>query len=178
MQIETARLKLLELVEADVKDIFVLHCKEEVARYNTIGIPENIEVTRKVLAPLLIPKDSGEKDSFSWTIRLKEANEFIGEIGFSLAPSRYKLATLHYSILPQFWGQGFATESVRAILAYCFENLHLHRIEAGCAVGNTASIRVLEKVGMQCEGRKRKVLPLRTGWSDNFEFAILKEDIL
>jgi RimJ/RimL family protein N-acetyltransferase len=49
-------------------------------------------------------------------------------------------------------------------------------MEAGCAVENYASIRVLEKVGMQKEGRRRKVLPLQNGWSDNFEFAILDGD--
>ena len=178
MPIETVRLKLVRLTEADVEDIFVLHSKEEVARFNTIGIPKNSLVTRKILEPLLSTQDSKVKNSFSWTIRLEETDKFLGEIGYSLAPARYKLATLRYCILPEYWGHGFATEAVKAILSYCFEELNLHRIEAGCAIDNYASIRVLEKVGMQREGRKRKVLPLQTGWSDNFEFAILEEDFI
>ncbi|MEX0287668.1 MAG: GNAT family N-acetyltransferase [Flavobacteriaceae bacterium] len=178
MNIDTARLKMVPLSSEDVEDIFQLHSEEEVARYNTIGIPENTEVTRKVLEPLLATVKEEERTAFSWTIRLKEEGEFIGEIGFSLAPARYKLATIHYSILPKFWGKGYATEAVKALLKFCFEGLGLHRIEAGCAIENLASIRVLEKVGMRQEGRKRKVLPLKDGWSDNFEFAILKEDYL
>ena len=54
--------------------------------------------------------------------------------------------------------------------------LRLHRIETGCAVGNIGSIRVLEKAGMVREGRLRQVLPLRSGWSDNFKYSILETD--
>ena len=178
MNIETVRLKMVPLTETDVEDIFKLHSEEEVARFNTIGIPENSEVTRKILEPLLPSAKEQEKVAFSWTIRLPETDTFIGEIGFSLAPARYKLATLHYSLLPMYWGNGYATEAVNALLKHCFLELDLHRIEAGCAIDNLASVRVLEKVGMQLEGRKRKVLPLKTGWSDNFEFAILRDEYL
>ncbi|MBT8185037.1 MAG: GNAT family N-acetyltransferase [Eudoraea sp.] len=177
MVIETQRLRLVDLCLADVQDIFLLHSCETVARYNTIGIPSDSEVTRKILAPILEQNDNNPGKEFSWTIRKKDSNTFIGEIGISLAPERYKLATLHYSILPEYWGKGFATEAAFALIKYCFEVLNLHRIEAGSAVDNLASIRVLEKLGMQREGRKRKVLPLKKGWSDNFEFALLEEDL-
>ena len=61
-------------------------------------------------------------------------------------------------------------------MQYGFKELRLHRIEAGCAVENFGSIKVLEKVGMKKEGRKRKSLPLKSGWSDSFEYAILSTD--
>lgn len=176
MLIETERLKLLDLTQADLDDMFLLHSDEAVARYNTIGIPMDREITRKILAPLLEQTNNENKDDYSWTIRDKHTDAFLGEIGISLAPARYQLATLHYSLLPEYWGNGFATEAAIGLIKYCFEELDLHRIEAGCAVDNLASIRVLEKLGMQQEGRKRKVLPLKEGWSDNYEFAILKED--
>ena len=48
--------------------------------------------------------------------------------------------------------------------------------EAGTAVENIGSIRVLEKAGMTREGQKRKVLPLKKGWSDNYIYAILEDD--
>ena len=176
MIIETERLILSDLTEADVQHIFLLHSNKEVAKYNTIGIPLDIEVTRKILAPILEQDQDKRKSDFSWTIKKKDTGEFLGEIGLSLAPERYRLATLHYSLLPEYWGKGFATEAAKTLITYCFEELNLHRIEAGCAVDNIASIRVLEKLGMHREGRKRKVLPLKTGWSDNFEFAILEED--
>ena len=67
-------------------------------------------------------------------------------------------------------------ESLKAIISFGFETLKLHRIEAGCAVDNIGSFKVLEKAGMIREGRLRQVLPLKTGWSDNFEYSILETD--
>ena len=83
---------------------------------------------------------------------------------------------MYYNLLPEYWGKGYATEAVRAVLKFGFTVLKLHRMEAGCAVGNIASIRVLKKVGMQMEAQRRKVLPLQQGWTDNYEFAILDTD--
>ena len=49
-------------------------------------------------------------------------------------------------------------------------------MEAGCAVENIASSKVLEKVGMTREGMKRKKLPIRGQWKDNYFYGILEED--
>jgi len=82
-----------------------------------------------------------------------------------------------YKIHPDFWNKGFATEGLKAVIDFGFETLKLHRIEAGCAVDNIGSLKVLEKAGMLQEGRGRKLLPLKQGWSDNFKYAILETDI-
>ena len=75
-------------------------------------------------------------------------------------------------------GKGYATEAVKRLLGFAFHDLKLHRVEAGCDVDNLASARVLEKAGLQREGRKRKVLPIRGDWKDNFIYGILEEDFL
>ncbi|MEL7219689.1 MAG: GNAT family protein [Bacteroidota bacterium] len=77
---------------------------------------------------------------------------------------------------PNHWGSGYATEAVQAILAFGFEQLQLHRIEAGVATANIASIKVLERVGMLREGLCRKILPIRGEWYDNYMYAMLEED--
>ncbi len=69
-----------------------------------------------------------------------------------------------------------ATEALERIIQFGFEDLKLHRIEAGCAVNNIASYKVMEKCGMIREAHRRKLLPLKSGWSDNYEYAILEED--
>jgi ribosomal-protein-alanine N-acetyltransferase len=75
-----------------------------------------------------------------------------------------------------YWNKGFATESLKAVIDFGFDTLNLHRIEAGCAVNNIGSFKVLEKSGMIREGRLRQVLPLKSVWSDNFEYSILETD--
>ncbi len=50
-------------------------------------------------------------------------------------------------------------------------------MEAGVASENTRSIRVLEKIGMTKEGLRRKILPIRGEWKDNYHFAIVEDDL-
>ena len=159
--------------ENDIPAIFLLHSCPEVARYNTIGIPKHQQVTKNVLSKKINPSDPTH---LGWTIR-NEVNEFIGEVGLVLAPSRFKKAEISYSLLPSFWNNGYATEVVTHFIRYAFNDLQLHRLEAGVAINNKASIRVLEKCGMKKEGQHRKTLPLGDRWSDSLSYAILKEDM-
>ena len=110
-----------------------------------------------------------------WVI-FDRKNTFLGEAGLVLAPKRFKKAEISYSLLPEHWNKGLGTEVAATLLKNCFQQLDLHRVEAGVAVKNFASIRVLEKVGMRREGTHVKILPLSTGWSDNYSYALLKEE--
>lgn len=114
--------------------------------------------------------------NYTFAIAYKADSQFIGLIALKLRSRKYNSGEVWYKLHPSYWGRGFGTEALDRVLDFGFDTLHLHRIEAGCAVNNTASIKLLEKVGMIREGRKRQVLPLKSGWSDNFEYAILDTD--
>lgn len=178
MNLKSPRLKLIELTEADIIDVHNSNCHPQVARYNTIGIPKAIAETAQLLAPIFDDQVKEIRTLYGWAIRQQKDNNFIGEVGLKLGPSRFKIAELYYSLHPTYWGQGFATEAALAILHFGFIGLELHRIEAGVAVDNNASIRLLERIGMTREGRKRKVLPIAGEWVDNYHYAILEEDYL
>ena len=175
MHLTTSRLILRPLTDADIPEMHGLFSDPQVARFNTIGILENESETRNILAPYF-DQSTSEPSSLSWVILSKDAAKFIGEIGMGLAPSRYRKAEIHYSLLPVFWGQGLATEAVQCIVDHGFNRLGLHRIEAGVAVDNLASIKLLERIGFIREGRKRQILPLKDGWSDNFHYGLLDND--
>ena len=168
--LHTDRLTLIPLTVAHVPAVFALHAQPEVAAFNTIGIPKNQSTTEAILAPKL---DPANKAHLGWIIANKQG-VFMGEISLILAPERFKKGEISYSLHPDYWENGFAIAAVKKLLEYAFTSLDLHRVEAGVAVDNAKSIRVLEKAGMQREGRHRKILPLITGWSDNFSYAILK----
>tara|TARA_B110000037_G_scaffold31375_1_gene37705 strand:+ start:38 stop:364 length:327 start_codon:yes stop_codon:yes gene_type:complete len=104
---------------------------------------------------------------------LKRKQYFYWRIGNA---AYYNKGEIYYSLIPEFWNKGFATEAVQAILKYGFVTLNLHRIEAGVATQNLNSIKLLEKVGMTREGMHRKILPIRGEWVDNYSYAILEED--
>ncbi|MEO0823099.1 MAG: GNAT family protein, partial [Pseudomonadota bacterium] len=66
--------------------------------------------------------------------------------------------------------------AVSRILQLCFEELDLHRLSATTDVENDASWRVMERLGMQCEGRLRHHRQVRGTWRDSYLHAILKSD--
>lgn len=168
------RLNLRLVTPADLEAIHALHALPEVDRYNTLGIPDNLEQTQQLLREWIAASHRAQQPEYTFAIT--DDNLFIGLIALKVGSEKYRRAEVWYKLDVAYWGNGYATEALTAVLAYGFGALNLHRIEAGCAVANTGSVRVLEKVGMVIEGRKRKVLPLKTGWSDNFEYAILEKE--
>jgi ribosomal-protein-alanine N-acetyltransferase len=73
-------------------------------------------------------------------------------------------------------GRGYMTDAVRTILRFAFHNLHLHRVEAACLPHNTASIRLLEKVGFRKEGYARSYLCIDGRWQDHILYGIVSDD--
>lgn len=169
---QSERLFFSPLTAKDVSSIHALHSIPEVVTFNTIGIPANKAATSAILTQKLDPKNTAHR---GWIIRDFQQN-FIGEMGLVLAPQRFKKAEISYSIHPTHWRKGYATEALCKGLEFAFNTLKLRRIEAGVAVANLPSIRVLEKAGLRREGQHRKILPLITGWSDNYTYAILATD--
>jgi len=173
---QTERLLISPISLSDLDKIHSLHSLPETDKFNTLGIPENINQTEKIIEDWIEKNSNPEKRNFTFKVELLENKLFIGLISLNLGKPKFKNAEVWYKFHFDFWNKGYATESLNRILTFGFEELKLHRIEAGCAVDNIGSIRTLEKVGMLKEGRKRKVLPLKNGWSDTFEYAILATD--
>jgi ribosomal-protein-alanine N-acetyltransferase len=176
MQLQTPRLLLSELTLADLADVHLLHTSPEVDEYNTLGIPENIGVTRMLVLEWLEQQNAQPRQNYIFSLKLESSQEFIGLIALKPGKPNYKNAEVWYKLLPAHWRQGYALEALKEVLKFAFGPLGLHRVEAGCAVDNTGSIKLLERVGMKPEGRKRQVLPIRGQWADNYIYAILESD--
>jgi [ribosomal protein S5]-alanine N-acetyltransferase len=176
MDILSNRLILKEISWEDLEDIHKLHSFPEVDEFNTIGIPNNVEETKELIRPLIEGQANFPIKSFTWKIVTKDLNDFIGMAGMNLSCDKFKSGEIYYKLLPQHWGKGYATEISRILVKFGFENLHLHKIEAGVATENIKSIRVLEKSGMTREGLRRKILPIRGEWKDSYHYAIVEDD--
>lgn len=168
---------MLRLIEwSDLKAIHNLHCLPETDEFNALGIPESILVTKDVIAPWISENELEEVKNYTFAIEAIQDKSFMGLFGFKLGNKKYKRGEVWFKLHVNHWNKGYGTECLKAVVKYGFDTLNLHRIEAGCAVDNIGSIKVLEKAGMSREGRGRQVLPLKSGWSDNFEYAILESD--
>lgn len=177
MKIQTNRLTLRDLLDKDLDNIHELLSLPETDQYNTLGIPENVETTKNILTEWLITQRQNPRNSYILYIETTNTQKFIGLIALNIGKPKYKTAEVWYKIHKDNWNNGYATESLIRLVRYGFHNLNLHRIEAGCAVENIASKKVLEKAGMVREGIKRKKMPVKGHWVDNYFYAILEDDL-
>jgi [ribosomal protein S5]-alanine N-acetyltransferase len=82
----------------------------------------------------------------------KENQAFIGWCGLDHLDSSKEYPVIFYLLKESCWGKGLATEAASALLRYAFKELGLNRIDGGAAFENSASKRVMEKIGMRCTG--------------------------
>jgi len=176
MEIVTGRLILREITWDDLEDVHRLHSVPEVDQYNTLGIPADIEVTREVMRPDIEASGKDPQTRYTWRIIIKNSLEFIGLAGMTLSGDKFRLGEIYYKLLPEYWGEGYATEVAKQLIVVGFDQFNLHKVEAGVATDNERSIRVLEKAGMIREGLRRKILPIRGEWKDNYHYAIVEDD--
>ena len=87
-----------------------------------------------------------------WAIALGDDGQLIGTCGYYDLHPYHRRAGIGYELAPSFWAQGIMTEALQAILGYGFDELDLVRIQATVMPGNTASVRLLERLGFQREG--------------------------
>jgi RimJ/RimL family protein N-acetyltransferase len=86
-------------------------------------------------------------------------------------------AELAWVLDPAYTGHGYATEAVRELLRYCFQDLGVHRVTANCFLDNHTSWRLMERVGMRRELHAVRESLHRSGrWLDTVGYAILEEE--
>lgn len=175
MKSTTTYLQFRSVAFADLSSVHELHSLPETDEFNTLGIPKSIEETVMVFNAWMDGIAKGLR--YIFCIENIEG-KFVGIVGITIGKQNYAKGEIWYKIHPDYWGHGYASEAVGCLLAFGFENLNLHRIEAGCSTEHFASQRVLEKNGFQKEGCSRRNLPIRGEWKDNYNFGILVEEWL
>jgi [ribosomal protein S5]-alanine N-acetyltransferase len=152
--LETARLLLRRPVPADAEPIFRKYAQDpEVTRYLTWRPHENIQVTQTFIWRCMQCWQDGS--AFPWVVLRKQDAEVIGML--ELRITGYQ-ADLGYGMAREYWGNGYATEMTRAVVAWTLAQESIYRVWATCDIENLASARVLEKAGMQREGLLRRYI--------------------
>ena len=173
-ELRTARLLLRSIESDDVRAIVRLAGAKEIAA-TTLNIPHPYaeEDARSFLTKA--SEDFRAGRSVSFAIAITPGREVCGAVGLNIADAHQR-AELGYWIGVPFWGQGFATEAAGATVAFGFQMLRLHRIHAHHFSGNTASQRVLEKIGMRHEGRSREHIRKWNRFVDLENYGLLAEE--
>lgn len=103
-----------------------------------------------------------------------DEDKLVGTINlFHIIRGSSQSAVIGYFLDRKYNGRGFTTEATKLIVNYAFDELKLHRIEAGVQPHNIGSIRVLEKAGFHKEGIARKNIKINGKWEDHQVLAII-----
>lgn len=112
-----------------------------------------------------------------WAIALKSDDTIIG-VADLLRFTEDHRCSFAYMIGEEFWGQGYATEALRAIFAYGFDHLNLRQIEADHFSDNPASGRVMQKLGMQHVGSTPKAYEKNGIFHDVEVYTLTKDQLI
>lgn len=148
---ETERLLFRLFTMEDSSLIYELNQDPEVTRYTHDPI-NDLEKAAEVLEKVILPQYALYNHG-RWAVHLKADLGFIGWCGLKYRPELREV-DLGYRFKQEYWGKGYATEAAYASLKYGFEKLNIGLIRGRAELGNTGSIRVLEKCGMVYVGQQ------------------------
>ena len=86
-------------------------------------------------------------------------------------------AVIGYWVSPEVAGRGVAPTSVALVTDYLMNQVGLHRVEIDVRPENTASLRVIEKLGFRYEGIKQRYIHINGDWRDHYIFALTAEEV-
>lgn len=144
--LETPRLILRQFTTADAALIYQLNRNPEVVKYVQEPVLESEAAALKIITDIILPQYKNKLGR--WAVHSKSNNEFIGWCGLKFLNESGEI-DLGYRFHPFAWGKGYATEAASHVLDYGFKTLQLKEVIGTVAVENTASINVLQKIGMQ-----------------------------
>ena len=143
---ETPRLILRQFSLADAPLILQLNSDPEIVKYVHEPILETEQQAKNIIENIILPQYKNNLGR--WAIHKKDNNEFVGWCGLKYVVARDEI-DLGYRLIQSAWGKGLATEAALHSLEYGFDKLNLQLVTGRAHIENLASIRVLEKIGMQ-----------------------------
>lgn len=116
------------------------------------------------------------KRSVYWALARKDNNRLVGSCGFNYWNRDHKRAEISYDLAKKYWGKGIMSQTVKAVLAFAFTRMELHRVEATVTPTNQGSQKVLRKMGFQKEGVLREQKLLHGKFHDAIMLSLLQKD--
>jgi len=148
----------------------------DVLRFMPYDLCATIEDTHKRITAWMPYYKETAPNSALLAIVLKDHNEVIGTIDYAETDKEARSVEVGYQIGKMWWGCGYATEALQAVIEHCFATVKLNRIWASYDPRNPASGKVLQKAGMLYEGTLRQCKVSRGELVDRVRYAILAED--
>lgn len=175
-QLSTVRLTLRPFAPQDAESCLRnWAADEEIYRYLSAQ-PQTADEVQEWLSSA--DKAYADPRTYYWTIEETHSGEVVGELFVDNFGTSSRRCEMDWKIGTAFQGKGYAAEAARAAIEYLIREVGFHRIEAKCCTENTASERVMQKLGINKEGILRERFYGKDGrWHDLAEYSLLAHDL-
>ena len=165
------RLYLRAIKPEDTHAVFAYRSDAETNRFQGF-VPKTLDEVSAFIARN--PSEFNLPETWFQLIMIeKETDEIIGDIGVHFADVENQQCEFGCTIRKESHGKGFATEAMTTLINYLFNTLKKHRIYASVDPKNTASIKLLERLGFRKEAHHTQSLLINDVWVDDVIYAIL-----
>jgi RimJ/RimL family protein N-acetyltransferase len=171
----TDRLTLRAFRMSDLAEITQIDSDPAVTYFRGFA-PMNPEESEVELRKTILHRRSQKRRRLNWCVRSTSDGTFLGLTMLRTSHREWREMEIGYALAKTAWGQGFGTEATRATLAFAFDKLDAHRVIANCFPQNTASCRVLEKLGFRREAYEVESYFEHGEWQDNVRYALLERE--
>ena len=172
--LETKRLLLRKFEMSDVEDLYEYASDKRIDKFVPWSAHANKQETIDYITLKIQKYNEGALSS--WAIVYKEENKVIGSIDFGKWDIKSNCAAIGYVVNCNYWNRGIATEALREVIKFGFENMELHRIQMEHVKENIASEKVILKNGLKYEGLLRDAAFYKGKYYDKKIYSILREE--
>lgn len=175
LPITTDRLMLRREVVDDAPAIHAYRSRPDVYRYLNHGEIDPAFVRDRIKRVWSGPFEN-DGDALGMAIEERSSGQCVGDAVLFLHSVKQRTGEVGYALDPAFTGRGYATEAAAAVVRMCFETLGMHRVIGCLDARNTASARVLERLGMRREAHFVRSEYRRGEWTDEVVYGILADE--
>ncbi|MEW8956939.1 GNAT family N-acetyltransferase [Clostridium sp.] len=176
LNLKTNRLLLRGITEEDIDFIIKLETLSENKQYETDGIPE-IDSVIEDCNWFVERSEALPSEGAIMYMVFNEEEERIGYVSLTCNWEKTREWEIGYVFLREHLGKGYATEAVRKVIEFAFEELQIHKLTAFINSENKRSVALARRIGMVQEGYMREARLINGAWNDEFMFALLKTDL-
>jgi RimJ/RimL family protein N-acetyltransferase len=176
-RIESERLILRRFEHSDLAPFVAYHNDPEVAKYQSWDSFDERDA-RAFIREMESAQPGVPGQWFQFAVESKETGGLVGDCALQVDGQESYRAEIGFTLAREHQGKGFASEAVWLLLNYAFEALGLHRVVAIADCRNKPSWALLERVGMRREGHFLENVWFKGGWSDEYLYAVLKDEWL
>lgn len=171
MELTTPRLILRDFRSSDWAALREIESRQETYYYESVS--PSVEKTDAYLQQAQLDALQSPRTRYRLAVTIRPQDQMRGRVTLGLINDSIREWEIGWAIHPAEWGKGIATQAARRMLDFGFTELRAHRVVAFSHVHNAASLRVMQKLGMQKEGLLRETRPWGNGWSDEVVCSIL-----